>query len=174
MNLRIIYRSPNTNRATDMKSEKRLLCLFLVFGVLPIILMSQQAEAALGGYADPIEADRKVFLAEHRSTRSSSGYTVEQIDLNGTLIREYISPSRIVFGIAWNGLTHPDLTQLLGSYAGQYQEALKKTPRKHGRRHIQIKTDLVVVEKWGHLRNLQGRAYAPDLIPPGVTIDEIN
>jgi len=36
-----------------------------------------------------------------------------------------------------------------------------------------VRTDRVVVEKWGNMRNLQGRAYAPALIPPGVSIDEI-
>jgi hypothetical protein len=45
--------------------------------------------------------------------------------------------------------------------------------RQPGRRHVTVKTDGVVVEKWGHMRNLQGRAYAPALIPQGVSVDEI-
>jgi hypothetical protein len=45
--------------------------------------------------------------------------------------------------------------------------------RQPGRRHVTVKTDSVVVEKWGHMRNLQGRAYAPALIPKGVNVDEI-
>ncbi|MBF0539787.1 MAG: DUF2844 domain-containing protein, partial [Nitrospirae bacterium] len=88
-------------------------------------------------------------------------------------VREYISPAGIVFGIAWNGLSHPDLKQLLGCYSGEYEKTLQQTPRKHGIRRIQIKTDRTVVEKWGHMRNLKGRAYVPDLIPSGVNIDEI-
>ena len=67
----------------------------------------------------------------------------------------------------------PDLTPLLGSYAGEYQEALGRTARKYGERHLQVKAAHVVVQKWGHMRNLQGRAYAPDLVPAGVTVDEI-
>jgi hypothetical protein len=90
-----------------------------------------------------------------------------------TVVREYVSTSGVVFGIAWNGLIHPNLTQLLGSYAGEYQEALLQTPRIKGSRHLQVKTSGVVVEKWGHMRNLQGRAYVPSLIPPGVRVDEI-
>jgi hypothetical protein len=65
------------------------------------------------------------------------------------------------------------LSPLLGSYAGEYDDAVRHAQRKPGRRHVQIKTDRIVVEKWGHMRNLQGRAYAADLIPPGVNIDEI-
>jgi len=88
-------------------------------------------------------------------------------------VREYISASGVVFGVAWNGLIHPDLTQLLGSYAGEYQEVLQQTKRKAGRRSIRVTTGHIVVEKWGHIRNLQGRAYIPALIPQGVTVDEI-
>jgi len=101
------------------------------------------------------------------------GYTVQEIESASVAIREYISPSGIVFGIAWNGLIHPDLTQLLGSYAKEYKKALQQTPRRLGQRHLQVKTSRVVVEKWGHMRNLQGRAYAPALIPPGVSANEI-
>jgi hypothetical protein len=36
-----------------------------------------------------------------------------------------------------------------------------------------LKANNVVVEKWGHMRNLQGRAYAPALMPQGVSVDEI-
>jgi hypothetical protein len=106
-------------------------------------------------------------------TTTQKGYTVQEIDYDGTAVREYISSSGIVFAIAWNGIRHPDLSALLGSYAGQYQQALQNTPRQPGARHISVKADGVVVEKWGHVRALQGRAYAPDLIPPGVNTDEI-
>ncbi len=79
----------------------------------------------------------------------------------------------MVFGIAWNGMSRPDLTTLLGSYANAYRTALQQSPRTPGHRFRQIKTDRVVVEKWGHMRNLQGRAYAPALIPQGVSVNEI-
>ena len=103
-----------------------------------------------------------------------NGYTVQEFASDATTVREYVAPSGIVFGVAWDGLTYPDLTPLLGSYDGEYQEALRQEPRKPGlRRHHAVRTDRVVVEKWGNLRDLRGRAYAPALIPPGVSIDEI-
>ena len=88
-------------------------------------------------------------------------------------MREYVSSSGIVFAVAWNGLRHADLTALLGSYADAYREALQKTPRRPGVRRLSVKTDGVVVEKWGRVRDLRGRAYVPDLFPAGATIDEI-
>ena len=90
-----------------------------------------------------------------------------------TRVREYVSSAGIVFGIAWNGLVYPDLTQLLGPYNDEYQKAMGQAKRQPGRRHARVKSNDVIVEKWGHMRNLQGRAYAPGLVPQGVSVDEI-
>jgi hypothetical protein len=153
---------------------KKIYTLFLGLGLAATALVAAElARAALGGSADSILSDRKALSAVRSATTVRSGYTVEEAVSESTVVREYISPSGIIFGIGWNGLVHPDLTLLLGSYASEYGEALQRTPRKPGRRYHQVKTNRVVVEKWGHMRNLQGRAYAPALVPPGVSIDEI-
>ena len=153
---------------------KRLFAIFVVLGLSAAIFATAQwAQATLGESADSIESDRNALSAVRRATTGRNGYTVQEIDSDSTVVREYISPTGVVFGIAWNGLIHPDLTQLLGSYSSEYQEALRQTPRKYGRRSLRVKTKRLVVEKWGHMRNLQGRAYAPSLVPQGVSIDEI-
>ncbi len=144
------------------------LCLAIGF-----LARAARVDAALGETAESVEADQKALSALRHSESVRSGYTVHIIDSGSTIVREYISPSGIVFAIAWNGLTHPDLTQLLGSYLGEYQEALRRTALKRGQRRLQVKTSSVIVEKWGHMRNLQGRAYIPELIPSGVNIDKI-
>ena len=140
---------------------------------LTVLAAAQQVQATLGESADSIVLDRKALSAVRGATTISLGYTVHEVRSETTTVREYVSPLGVVFGIAWNGLTHPDLTPLLGSYMYEYQKALGKAPRQPGRRHAQVKTDRIVVEKWGHMRNLQGRAYAPALIPQGVSVDEI-
>ncbi len=138
-----------------------------------IVVYAQQAQATLGGSEDSITSDREALSAVRRTTMIQSNYTVHEIASGSTVVREYVSADGVVFGIAWNGLIHPDLTQLLGAYAGEYHAALKQTPREPGRRRLRVKANHVVVEKWGHMRNLQGRAYVPALVPPGVRIDEI-
>lgn len=147
--------------------------IFRYMALVAALASAQWAHATLGGNADTIPSDRKALSAVHRATTSHDGYTVEEIVFENTAVREYVSPAGIVFGIAWNGFIHPDLTYLLGSYSGEYSEALRKEPRTHGRRQQRVVTDNIVVEKWGHMRNLQGRAYAPGLVPSGVCIDEI-
>ena len=146
-----------------------MLCLSLSIAVFTT---TQRARATLGESADSVESDRTALSAVRGATTIRSGYAVHEVS-GATTVREYVSPAGIVFGIAWNGLVHPDLTLLLGAYATEYHEALRQTPREKGVRRLEVKSNRVVVEKWGHRRNLQGRAYAPDLIPPGVSVDEI-
>jgi len=157
-----------------MEGKIRALFLCLALGISMVTFATaQRAEAVLGESVDSVESDRKVLSAVRGAMTVRNGYTIHQLSAGATTIREYVSPSGTVFAIAWNGLTHPDLTQLLGAYAGEYENALRETPRKRGQRALRVQANRVIVEKWGHLRNLQGRAYAPDLIPPEVNIDEI-
>jgi len=155
--------------------KRKFYTLFLCLGLSAVVLaITQQAQAGLGESADSVASDRKALSAVKRATTTSNRYTVHEFASDVTSVREYVSPSGIVFGIAWNGLAYPDLTLLLGSYDREYRAALRQEPRKPGlRRYHAVRTDGVVVEKWGNMRNLQGRAYAPALIPPGVSIDEI-
>ncbi len=150
--------------------KRALLCLALL---LPFLFVARSGQATLGGSADSVESDRKAFSAARGAATEQNGYTVQEIDLDGAAVREYVSSSGVVFAVAWNGLRHPDLAPLLGSYADAYQKGLQQTQRRPGVRSLAVKADGVVVEKWGHVRRLQGRAYAPGLIPPGVNIDEI-
>ncbi len=148
--------------------------LFVILVLLvTIFATAHRVQAALGESADSVESDRKALSAVRSAVTVYNEYTVHQIDLDSTVVREYVSASGVVFAVAWNGLVHPDLTQLLGSYAGEYERGLEQTPREPGRRRLLVKTNEVVVEQWGHMRNLQGRAYVPTLIPSGVSIDEI-
>ena len=152
---------------------KKLSALLTGFSLALILLTGQQVQATLGESADSVEANKKALHAVSSVTRTTSKYTVHEIHSEVNDVREYVSPSGIVFGIAWNGLTNPDLTQLLGTYASEHKKAVSQFKRQPGRRHSRIKSDNIVVERWGHMRNMQGRAFVPALIPEGVSIDEI-
>jgi hypothetical protein len=157
----------------NMKT-KTFTKLLIGFILALSLLFVQQAQAALGESADSsITSDKKALSAVRSAKRTSSKYTVHEIQSEANTVREYVSPSGIVFGIAWNGMINPDLTPLLGTYAAEHKKALSQFKRQPGRRQAKIKSENIVVEKWGHMRNLQGRAYAPALVPPGVNVDEI-
>lgn len=151
----------------------QLFALTLIPGLLMAPLtFTSRAEAALGERATPVSAARKA-AASKESTAASSGYTVQEIKTGATNVREYITPSGIVFAVAWSGVSHPDLTPILGSYTSGYRQALGQAKKQRGQRRYKVSSDKVVVEKWGHMRNLQGKAYVPSLVPNGVNIYEI-
>ncbi len=156
-----------------MKTEIFSGRLLVISLVLTFFAATPLARATLGESVDSITSGQQALSSVQHATSISPEYTVHEVRSATTTIREYASPSGIVFGIAWSGLTHPDLTPLLGTYHSEYRKILRQTPRQPGHRHIQVKTDRIVVEKWGHMRNLQGRAYVPDLIPQGVSVDAI-
>ena len=163
-----------TRRRELVAMEKRIIALFFGFIVVFFIhVTAQMALATLGESADSVASDRKSFSAVRHATQPHNGYTVQDFNTDGNVVREYISPSGVVFAIAWDGVSHPDLTVLLGTYLEEFQQALSNTSRQKGKRHMQVKANRVIVEKWGHMRSMRGRAYIPALIPSGVTINEI-
>jgi len=154
--------------------ERRVGICSIVLGLgFTIVLAGRPATATLGEPAGSAFSDRKPLSAANRASVIHPGYTIREYDNGGNMMREFVNQSGIVFAVAWSGLSHPDLTPLLGSYAGEYREALAKTPRERGKRHIRVEANRVVVEKWGHMRSAHGRAYIPALLPSGVNIDEI-
>ena len=151
--------------------NKRLL-LFIVFGAVTLFF-STTAIAILGEHVDSVESDRKALSAVRHATVEQTEYTVHEIVSSRVTVREYVSSSGIVFAIAWSGHFPPDLNQLLGTYFPEYTEAAKQVQRTPGRRHLSVTTENVIVETSGRMRAWRGRAYAPDLIPTGVNINEI-
>jgi hypothetical protein len=154
---------------------KRRLALLIVLGLLVAFLTAAAGPvlAALGESVESIAADQAAIAAKRVSETVLDGYTVQELRSDSITLREYVAPTGIIFALTWNGLTHPDLAPLLGSYLGEYRTALEQVQRQPGSRHRKIESDQIVVEKWGQMRNLHGRAYVPALIPSGVSVDEI-
>lgn len=140
---------------------------------LTVIASPQLALATLGEPASSVAADRRALGAAHRATMTRGSYTVQEEVSGANTVREYVNASGIVFAVAWQGLRHPDLNQLLGKYFPDFNEAKQRVPRTPGRRQMQVEGNKVVVQTWGHMRDLHGRAFLPALLPSGVTIDEI-
>jgi hypothetical protein len=154
--------------------------------MIPLLIFFQQmAAATLGESAQSVVADSKAlggqvqtvvplqFQAEQQQRPSSAdSYTVERISTPaGVTVHEYISSSGTVFAVSWRGPRPPDLSRLLGSYFSQYQAAAAAPHRQQ--RHLNIKTQDLVVETGGHMRDLRGRAYLASLLPPNVSPEDI-
>jgi hypothetical protein len=146
----------------------------LVLATFALILHTPDARATLGEKDDSVEADRKVFVAARRASVPRQSYTVHEIASEGITIREYAAPDGTVYGLAWNGLVHPDLSSIMGSYFADFKNASQRAIKVRGRRPMSVvQGSKVIVEKSGHMRGSRGRAYVPSLVPAGVNTDEI-
>ena len=128
------------------------------------------ALAALGRPHESVRFDTEMMKGQ-RTTREMSGYTVEEITrADGATLREFVSPQGQVFGIAWEGMTMPNLTQLLGPSADAFKKATEGT--RH-RGPLSMHVGQLVVQTGGHMRAFRVRAYRLDLLPSGISEDVV-
>jgi len=138
--------------------------LVLVFGAIP-------SWASLGLSEQSVHADQQRMAGQLKSA-TFDGYTVHEITApGGVVVREYVSPVGTVFGVVWESPTMPDLSQLLGPYFSQFQQAAANSPHRRG--PLYVHDGPLVVESGGHMRALRGRAYVTSLIPANLTKDVI-
>ena len=139
----------------------------IFLGLLVVLLLGAiPSWAVLGEYESSVTTDQQHMRAQlHQTARQ--GYSIRQLTApDGRTVREYVSSAGLVFGIAWQGPTMPDLRQLLGSYFGQLQQAAQS--RRQHRGPLVIKTKDFVLVSGGHMRSYRGAAYVPGLLPNGV------
>lgn len=140
--------------------------------LLPYLSMSPSALAMLGESTTTVEQDR-TMLQGTASIEAKAGFSVHHLQAAGVTVREYSSPSGIVFGIAWKHQTGPlNLEQLFGAYYGEYGRAVARQPRQSQRYHL-IETDHIIVERGGRMGATWGRVWIPSLLPPGLSKDQI-
>jgi Protein of unknown function (DUF2844) len=141
-------------------------------GVLVFMLLaSAPGWAVLGEYENSVTADQQRLHAQLQQT-IRQGYSIKQLSAaGGRTVREYVSSAGLVFGVAWQGPTMPNLQQLTGSYFVQVKHAAQSRRRRGGPFIIQAK-DFVLVSG-GHMRSFHGMAYVPSLLPAGVSAEVI-
>lgn len=131
--------------------------------------------AALGGNVEPVtNVNSQAIVRTPLRVIPSNGYTVhESISEAGVTVREYTSQQGTVFAVTWSGPSMPDLQQLLGGYFPQFKDAMTERRSRGIRGPVTLQQDDLVVESRGHMRDFRGRAYAPNLLPPQVSVEEI-
>lgn len=145
----------------------------LFYSAILMALLPLSASAELGGNAASVQNDTNQLHAVMRAT-VSNGYTVHEMQTeSGIAIREYVGATGKVFAVSWNGPVMPNLQQLLGQYFPTFSDAALARRNAGIRGPVAIQQDDLVVQSGGHMRAFAGRAYVPSLIPPQVTIDEI-
>ena len=144
--------------------------LLLAMGIaIAAVALPFVAYASLGGNLSSVQDDQAKLQGTLRTT-SNESYNVQEIQaLNGIVVREYVSLSGNVFGVAWQGRTHPDLRQVLGAYYDTYMKAVQaQRAQRRGHGPVVIEQPGLTVQITGHIGALTGRAYIPQNLPPGV------
>ena len=142
--------------------------------LLPSVLLALAfpAWAALGDNVTSVNNDKAHMKGTLRSV-ATQHYVKHEIQVpSGQVVREFVSPSGSVFGVAWEGPFQPDLHQLLGSYFEPVKQAVTAQQR-HGHGPIFVETSGFVFQQGGHARSFHGRAYVPAMVPQGVDVTEI-
>jgi Protein of unknown function (DUF2844) len=153
-------------RGTEMESKLWLTSLALVS-----LVVSVPAAATLGEDVTSVRADQTQMQGTLQTT-SAAKFAVHEIQLpSGTVVKQYVSPSGMVFAVSWQGPSLPDLQQVLGRYFEQYAGAVRSRGIGPGPRSTQG-SDLVV-QSGGHMRAFFGRAYVQQMLPRGVLAEEI-
>jgi hypothetical protein len=137
---------------------------------LIVLALPVPASASLGGDVSSVQTDQVRVQGAMMRVTSRDTFTIHEMRAaTGTTIREYVSPSGKVFGVAWDGPTLPDLRQVLGAYFAPYLQAAQDAQKKRvGRGPRRIEGPTFVVEQSGHPRAFVGRAYVPQIVPAGV------
>jgi hypothetical protein len=139
--------------------------------LLALVLGATPLWAVLGEQVESVNSDQKVMRGEVRAF-ALQGYSIQQVTgADRTVVKEYVTPTGMVFGISWRGPVMPNLRELLGSYFAQFQQAAQSRVRRRG--PLVLRTDQFVVESGGHLRSFQGRAYVPSLLPKNVPAEVV-
>ena len=138
---------------------------------LLVPLLAFPAMATLGGESASIQQDASHFKAQIRMTQKQAYVVHEMQTAGGATVREYVSSSGKVFGVAWEGPVIPDLQQVLGSYFARFQATAQSRRRIYG--PLVIHEAGLVLESTGHMTAYRGTAYIPEMLPEGVHADAI-
>jgi len=139
-------------------------------------MLPARAFAELGGDLKSVQRDRARMKAAV-TVRQTERYAIHEMTSGSgsPTVREFATPGGRVFAVAWQGPFHPDYKQLLGPYFDQLQRATEQAAqqRRARRAPVMIEAPGFVFQSFGHARSLAGRAYISQMLPAGVSVEEI-
>jgi hypothetical protein len=122
------------------------------------IWMAVHAEAALGDKVgpEPVRGIRALFAKQPSFVR--------RLEEGPFVVCEWVSRGQVV-GLEWIGPTPVPLPLVLGGYEASYVALQERTERTRGVRSSKVSSEAWVVERFGRMRALGGRAYLKQGLP---------
>ena len=150
-----------------MRTIFRLILLMCAGIAVPVY-------AALGDDESGVSRDAVVTRMElHANVRSEKRFRMHELrdTARNVSIREYVNADGKVFGVAWEGQTKPDISQVLGTYRSRYTNAAVGKGAAWQLRNID-QPDFVL-RLSGHMRHFTGSAWVPGLVPANIDPTEV-
>jgi hypothetical protein len=146
-----------------------------VAAVVSLLLLPTPAAASLGGDASTVDRDRvQIRGSLLRIMRADTHVMHEMLTPSGVVVREYLSPTGMVFAVSWQGAWTPDLQQVLGTYYGRYMQRAQEIQRaRRSRGPVSVQDDDFVIQVSGHQRSFSGVAYLPGRMPAGFNFQSV-
>ena len=145
--------------------------LLFVAAAALVGLFSPDARAALGDDASAVAAQQARLGAKVKVMRRPA-YAVHELALpTGATVRELVSDAGKVFAVSWSGGWRPNLRDLLGSHYDRFIAGTRG--RRATRGIVRIELPGMTVVMGGHLRTFFGKAVLTELLPAGVTLEEL-
>jgi hypothetical protein len=152
---------------TIMSVKKCMLAGLFLAPLIPCVASAALGEPEASVQSDSVGLRGSIKVTEH------AGYRLHEIQSpSGTLVREYVGAGGMVFAVAWNGPTVPNLRQTLGRYFDAYVEAAKAN--RLGHHQLQIRGNDLVLTARGHMRDFSGVAYLPSAVPDDVRVGDLH
>jgi hypothetical protein len=143
----------------------------LVFALALVLLPATVAFAALGDDATAVAADEARLGARH-VVRQRGKYALHEFAVpTGTTIREFVGDAGKVFAVSWSGGFRPNLRDVMGAHYDRFIAATRGRRATRGIARIELPGMTVVMG--GYLRTFWGQVILTDLLPPGVTPEEL-
>jgi len=142
----------------------------LVAAVLVLCSVSQ-ARAALGG--DTASITRlQGRLGARAQVHQRAQFAIHELDLpTGSKVREFVGKSGKVFAVSWSGGWRPNLRDLMGEHYDRFIAGTRG--RRATRGIVRIELPGMVVVMGGRLRNFFGRVVLTDLMPAGLSQEDL-
>jgi hypothetical protein len=141
------------------------------FLLASIMVFSFSCLASLGSDVNSVESEKSVLGSSTVEVTNTDKYSKHTMTSPMNTVNEYVNSNGKVFAVTWRGINQPDMTVVLGQHLKEYQAKRKATPKTQGRVPLKVKTKNIVVRTWGHMRDIHGIAYRPDLVPIGVDVE---
>lgn len=142
---------------------------FATLGEKPLPPQPVVQNAAAGGSVSQIPVQK----LQVQKIVDQGSYTIQENEMNGSIVREYVLPNGIVFAVTWRGIKHPDLAVVLGNYHTEFEKLHSKKAKSVGRAPLHVNSSKVSVKMHGHMRDVRGEAYDPALLPANFSIQDL-